>query len=42
MLSARALKNKVALNADRRGTVMLPQFNPEGVVHKAACDRFPL
>ena len=42
MLSAIALKNKVSLNVDRCGTVTLPQFNLEGVVHKAACDRFPL
>ncbi len=42
MLAAMSLHNKVSLNADRCGPFTLPQFHPEGVVHQAACDRFPL
>jgi len=42
ILSARPLKNKASLKADCCCTSTLPQFKSEGVVYKAACNRFPL
>src|SRR5215813_4200314 len=42
ILSARFLQNKVSFKADCRCTSIFPQFQSEGVVYKAACNRFSL